>query len=851
MCACAVVPFFRAQSIRRDEKPVTYIDGISVSSDPVVPVYEEACRILANHQHSRWQSLRIISVPLLPLRQQKPDGQSDPYTGLLDVAMRARQLERFQDMLLDKGLIDRVNRTLNGKPCTVLNDLNEKETFYPAKIRLVAPRRAHDLSLRMMQAGSPVERRDLINETVADGCRAMIERLVTDAMPDTRTLEERRLFLEPDEEVPDEWPHQDASNKATLRAAIDSLRAQHETLTRPDGTEYVSCRKLLAAWGGMKPLPGGDPADSVHPDPGPGIAEVCRNCISLHARTKTDGTHETELRRHIRLPRQACPVIPAAKPVEEMKGPAVVFLFSGGVFRGVFQVGFTNAVSELCIQPDIIAGASVGTIVGAFTGRVFEKPAGMELLERQRQTRRMAATFLTIDRFVLTDRLADFARHFSIHAASADFSPHDLDLVFRRYEKDFGFAFGRRARRVFSGLERLFYISPFEMFDLAQTLRAGNWQGASKLARKLVQNMVDRYDVGLELLGPEPLQQLIDGFVFGGKPDPGARLDRFGFPLMGTTTNLTLGQLEILRSTHPWDPRFTQSLLASSAFPAVFRPRWSWEVYRNPEQVAQYADGGIMDNLPLGAVVEYLWGKDAAKRYERHPRVPHLILTATLEPEKADWTGKENLDTLGWTEIRARASQLRYNGKIDKFQQGQRDIRRILRQRAREGDEDVHSIDIPLNLDVLAVKPQWLCGTFAFHPMLGYSREKQAASIAHGCASTICAVAGHFDPKNKAHAVDYGALHQWAEGRGITLGNMPLRIADNAPGPLEFGPMPLTQEEQSKGCCWFRRAHPKTGHHPVCPYHPKSPASVEGDEVSGELEKIYHACGLRKTHEPK
>jgi predicted acylesterase/phospholipase RssA len=851
MCASAVVPFFRAQSIKRHGVSVTYIDGISISNDPIVPVYEEACRILANHQHSRWNSLRIISVPLLPLRQQKPDSQSDPYTGLLDVAMRARELERFQDMLLDKGLVDRVNRTLNGKPCTVLNDLNEKETFYPAKIRLVAPDHAHDLSLRMMQAGSPVERRDLINTSVADGCRAMIERLVTDAMPDTRTIEERRMFLEPDEELPDEWPHQDESQKTTLRDAVDRVRANNQTITRADGTEYVSCRKLLAAWGGLKPLPGGDPEDAQNPDPGPGISEVCRNCITCHAKTKPDGTREPDLLQHIRLPRTACPVIPPPKPVEEMKGPAVVFLFSGGVFRGVFQVGFTNAVSELGIQPDIIAGSSVGTIVGAFTGRVFEKPAGLDLIERQRQTRRMAATFLTIDRFVLTDRLADFARHFSIHAAAADFSPHDLDLVFRRYEKDFGFAFGHRARRVFSGLERLLFISPFEMFELAQTLRAGSWQKASRLARRLVQDMVDRYDVGLELLGPEPLQQLIDGFIFSGKPDSSARLDRFGFPLMGTTTNLTLGQLEILRSTHPWDPRFTQSLLASSAFPAVFRPRWSWEVYRHPEQVAQYADGGIMDNLPLGAVVEFLWGKDSAKRFERHPPVPHLILTATLEPEKADWTGRDDLCSLGWTEIRSRASQLRYNGKIDKFQQGQRDIRRILRQREKEGDEDVHSIDIPLNLDVLAVKPQWLCGTFAFHPMLGYSREKQAASIAHGCASTICAVAEHFDPKNKAHAVDYTALRHWAESRGITLANMPLRIADNVSGPLEFGPLPLSDDEQSKGCCWFRRADPKTGKRPICPYHPNSPSSNEGPEVGGELEKIYLTCGRKATHQTK
>src|SRR5207248_93214 len=120
-------------------------------------------------------------------------------------------------------------------------------------------------------------------------------------------------------------------------------------------------------------------------------------------------------------------------------------------------------------------------------------PDGLDLLNRQRQTRRLAATFLTIDRFVLTDRFADFIRHFSIHAAAADFSPLDLDLIFRRYEKDSGIAFGRRARRVFSGLERLFYLNPFEIMALAQVLRAGDWQSAAGQFKKIAQDMVDRY----------------------------------------------------------------------------------------------------------------------------------------------------------------------------------------------------------------------------------------------------------------------------------------------------------------------------------------------------------------------
>lgn len=845
MCACAVAPFFKAQTIPTPTGPATFIDGINVSNDPIVPVFEEACRVVVGNPAKHWDSLRIITVPLLPVRQDKASGQFEPYTGLVDVTLRARELLRFQDMLLDKGLVDRLSRALNGRTATIIDETEQKQTLWPAKVRLVAPERPPRLSLRLMQAGSAAKQREMINSAVADGCRAMIERLVTDALPDTRTPEERRLLLEPDEDLPDEWPHREESQTATLRDTVEELRRSGQTITRSDGREYVPCRKLLAAWGGLTPLPGSTPADKPNPTPGPGVSEVCSNCVTCQA---VGG--DLELRQHVRLPRiTPSPFVSAPVPPETVKDPAIVFLFSGGVFRGVFQVGFANAASELGIQPDVIAGASVGSIVGALTGRVFQRPAGLELVERQRQIRRLAATFLTIDRFVLTDRFADFIRHFSIHAAAADFSPRDLDLLFRRYETDSAAVFSRRARRVFSGLERLLYLSPFEVMELTRTLRAGNWQEAARLVKILAQDVVDRYGVGLQILGPEPLRQLIEGFIFDGKPGADVRFDHFGFPLIGTTTNLTLGQLEILRSTHPGDPRFTESLLAGSAFPALFRPQWSWEVYRHPGMMAQYADGGIMDNLPLGAVVEYLWGKDGNAVYARRPKVPHLILTATLEPDKADWTRRDDLDELSWTEIRSRAKQLRYNGKILKFQQGQRDIRRIIQQRAAEGDPDVHAHDLPLNLDVLAVKPRWVCGSFAFHPMLGFSRKNQTASIAHGCASTICSVADHFRPDNPTHAVDADALRKWALGRGIALDQLPARVSPEKEGPLGFGPAKLSTGEQAQGFCWFRQADPLTGRRPVCPFHAKSPSAVDGGELGPELQKIYFACGNSATHE--
>jgi hypothetical protein len=48
--------------------------------------------------------------------------------------------------------------------------------------------------------------------------------------------------------------------------------------------------------------------------------------------------------------------------------------------------------------------------------------------------RRLAATYLALDRFVLTDRIADFVRRFTIRASNADFSVSDVDLVLRRFE---------------------------------------------------------------------------------------------------------------------------------------------------------------------------------------------------------------------------------------------------------------------------------------------------------------------------------------------------------------------------------------------------------------------------------
>jgi hypothetical protein len=134
--------------------------------------------------------------------------------------------------------------------------------------------------------------------------------------------------------------------------------------------------------------------------------------------------------------------------------------------------------------------------------------------------------------------------------------------------------------------------------------------------------------------------------------------------------------------------------------------------------------------------------------------------------------------------------------------------------------------------------------------MLGFSRANQTKSIAHGCASTICAVAEHFQPDNQAHAVDADALRKWAVGRGIALDQLPERTTSKTEGMLKFGPARLSREEQEAGCCWFRRADPKTGKRPICPFHSRSPAASASRDINPELQKIYFACGNPETHQP-
>ena len=317
-------------------------------------------------------------------------------------------------------------------------------------------------------------------------------------------------------------------------------------------------------------------------------------------------------------------------------------------------------------------------------------------------------------------------------------SPSDLDHLFRRYDDESAASFNRRSRVVSAGLERLTHVSPFELIELARDLRTDQFRGFLNSLRDDVQDFLNHGGVGQEILGSEPLSLLINNHVLNGRRAADrTRDDLFesfrdcGIYFLATATNLEKGELEILGSDELESssaPSLLYGLLASSAFPAIFRPRHSWEIFRKTSDMHHYIDGGVMDNLPLDAVARFLDRASHATSgaIARRPKideqeVPHLIFTASLE---VDPTIHSDADELvgDCIQLWKHAKTLRYNQKINAFATTQGDLRAIWN--ARRGDKN--KAEEPLDLHVMNVKPKWLCNTFGFHPMLGFRRKKQA-----------------------------------------------------------------------------------------------------------------------------
>lgn len=730
-----------------------------------------AIDVLREDLHPDAARVRLFSVSPVTAREPS-DPASHTYVGAVDVALAAMELSRFRDADDERELIRAVNELLPDKPRPPERVVSDE----PRALRCFGEendKKIHFVKTEFSEI-APAEALhttgQLLRETNKEARQAVIARAVAEGC------------------------------RATLAARF--------------GKEGYGCRSFV-----------GEPGQV------PGAREVCAHCTAFRAPE----------------PRPFRPVVTRAESIvgkqkRPSQDPTISLLFSGGVFRGVFQIGVLNALNELGVKPNVVAGSSVGSIVAAMVARVLTLA---ESRQRSQEIAKVAATFMTLDRLIITDRFADFVRRFTLRAAAARFSLRDTDMFFRNFDRVARSGFEHIARRVVGGIEHLFYVSPFELSALVREIRSQNYSAAYDLACRYAQEICDRGQVSFEFLGAEPLSLLIKQHVL----DPDERHvashciplnTKFASKLVFllTATNFRSRQLEIVGPAAPSSRQaaLVEALLASSAFPGVFRPRWAREIFFGDNSGDQYIDGGVLDNLPINSVVDYLYAAAQSTIVLRPAgQKPHLVLTASLEPETVPLQD-DDAEHVGrsWPVARRRAVRLRYNQKAGRFRDAQRDLRFLYDRYGSRYDPGSGPVGLDtLDVEVVIVKPQWLCDTFGFHPMLGFRRKKQAASIAHGCAATFQTIARIIDPQTDE---DKKSDRRWPASA------WKMKVDDI----LTADARTLKPKTRTDGMCHFRENSP-------CPFAKDVLNDVPVSEITEvskrELQEIYRLCGRAETHQ--
>jgi predicted acylesterase/phospholipase RssA len=823
LAATSLTPLFEPVKVKALDRIL--LDGSTIGTSPMSALVK-LFRIVGLADDT---AVHIYPVEALPISDKEGLGRyapvkGQPFLNLVDIVMRALQLQRYRDATLERDLTKVVNRVITPGSSTVTIDKNgESRKFFRAFFAPIDLDEPPQLNKRMFFS-SRTKRQIAIAETIADGCRASLEVMLA------RTLDRIRTDVDDDR-----WLEARGSKFVGCADAVKEAKVTGN-LARPE----LATVAVPGCGGG-----------------GPGLSEICKHCAIKRAGNGSDepyGPQSLRLREdpiadpeisdwpHEFERDEATSIVPVQQ-VENPSGvvhdgdPVIACLFSGGVFRGVFQMGVLNAFSMLNVTPKVVAGASVGSITAAMVARALSES---DERIRSRRILELSTVYLGIDRFILTDRFADFIRNWTIRASETRFSLRQLDESFRKYDVTSASVYQRTLREVLAGLERLFYINPYQVNELVETVRNRKGRDAGEILKEWLQDWLDRMNVGEEVLGAIPLRTLIEEFVITENWEESPHLAPFGsisddVIFLATSTNLTEGRLKLLSSFDEREPvTLIEGLLASSAFPGVFRPRRSWDLIPGTSEENQYIDGGVMDNLPLQSVLEIMRGMADGKTTEKygnldvpdHLRIPlrpqsapHLMLAASLEvdPRSRRQVDPEILRRY-WPELSARARELKYNDKLNTFSHVADNLQEI----SAIVDDGYN----PLKVKVLGIKPQWLCKTFAFHPMLGFRRHQQAASIAHGCAATLLAIAELEDDVNA-----------W----GMRSDAVPDVCDFNS----AFGKLKSDRRAQVKaGKCWLNGMQ--------CPYSENSVNTF--DELKSAknskhwLAQVHNACWKTETH---
>jgi predicted acylesterase/phospholipase RssA len=570
-----------------------------------------------------------------------------------------------------------------------------------------------------------------------------------------------------------------------------------------------------------------------------GLPEICGQCPRVLAYRPADHGELTPpgVIRSFGEPGPS-PAVALDRVFPHLSGdePRIVFLGSGGVFRGAFHIGAIAAMHAAGIQPDLVVGASVGALMGGALAAISVAAPP----EKKRLLSDLALTFLEVDkRVALTGSLKNAAKQLGIRARAIDVSPAELRAMVRGGSRgDAGFAATGAPPALIDAISNLFMIPHRRTAAIASSFVAGHiTEAVHRFLIEIRRETLSSFDIRTALMGASLLEPQARRLLGDGVAD--IRLDRVQpyhcaakkvsffctTSFLNARISLLLGR-DFLTEDPTWD--FVSATLSSAAFPAVFSPRSEAQALPGRGRTDRlFADGGMFDNLPFFPAIEIMGAAqacgrslnpaDVIARLQSRTTRRDIIIAAGLdaEPEQP----LPEYDTLG--RIRARAKSLSVDSKVETFVNAAEKTQRILAEIAATGGgamtpEDLQAADGAVTAAILKILPadkEHINPTFAFCRSAGMNRETVSRSISHGCFRSLAAfVDAQTNP-------DTSATFQRRFAAG---GQGPLQRGSSTPGP--------------RHCPYFSFANGPL----ACPF--------DQDGMADPVRAIRSTCAADKVH---
>lgn len=533
-------------------------------------------------------------------------------------------------------------------------------------------------------------------------------------------------------------------------------REQIQTLS--DGTREVPCAVLLKAIASRR-------SDDIRVDK-PGCKAVCDRCpriLEYRPERRPEAPPAGVQQTYGETSKPHAQKLRSLFPQLATDQPKVVFLGSGGVFRGAFHIGVLAAMYQIKLYPDLVVDASVGTLMG---GALCRMTAGKEE-DAPKVLADLASLFVNVDKNVsLTLVLKSATKQLGTRAREIRLSGSELSRKVRAgSQADAGYAATGAPPVLTDALSYLLTIPQWETARITSQFIAGDFSAAiSAFLLQVRKETLTNFGIKNCLMGVTLLEKQtrkLMQFTATGEglhkvqPYQKAALQR-SVAFFGTTsflngsTSLVLGR-DFLTTATTWNA--VQEGLCSSAFPAVFAARSEADLLPGAGRLDRFfADGGMFDNLPFFPAIEILSDLQDAVGYTSQDELrqrtlqrserPNLIISAGLN-QKPLPEEKFVADTM--FAVNDRATTLSYESKTNTFCSTASASVEMLKDIAGK------QLD-PLTLDqskflnrfvsgtVVAVTPadpKHINPTFAFCRSLGMNAARIQSSIGDGCYHTL------------------------------------------------------------------------------------------------------------------